>query len=114
MNSGNVSNEVRGARRDRFLELATLTVPQGGTYLARTENLSTGGAYLISERQLPPGTEGLLTMMLRVDGRRCQVTSRFRVVHDLPSPSGGAGMGIEFLEMDDESRAMISSLLGEG
>lgn len=67
-------------------------------------NLSVGGVFLYADR-LRPGEECDLDFALPGDGHGVHV--RARVVWDTAAPDPH-GVGVEFLDLDDEDRAAIA------
>lgn len=69
--------------------------------LAKLENVSENGAFVLSERPLPVGTFVNLEFSLEGSGTRVRVLGLVRWVDDQP---GNVGMGVQFLEVSTPDR----------
>ena len=72
-------------------------------------NLSAGGMFLRSQEPLPEGSMVYLQFRLR-DGSPL-IEGLGRVVHVNPPEHPVPGMGIEFVNLDDDSRRRIDDIL---
>lgn len=106
-----LNNSERRHCRIPFVEMVTLITPQGKSYVLLSDNLSLNGVFLIRPDPLPPGTEGLLNMTLKIGETKKGISSKFRVVHNGASQLGFPGMGIEFIEMSDADKAILNEAL---
>ncbi len=97
------------SRRIALERMITLDVPHHGVYFAEySANISMTGMFIKTDRLQSPGT--LLTFEFTLADGWCAITGEAEVVWvrkrsrgpDLP-----AGMGLRFLEIDDESRGLI-------
>ncbi len=74
------------------------------------ENLSEGGIFIHADAMRPLGAMVYLQFALR-DGTRL-IEALGRVVHASEDPAAH-GLGIEFVNVDDESKAMIEAIVRE-
>ncbi len=78
----------------------------GRTGLGRMQNVSIGGALILTHESFEPGTELIVRFNLP-GGRPLEVRSK--VVRDLP----GAQMGLRFQELEPEDRKAIAQFIDE-
>ncbi|HEY0867011.1 MAG TPA: PilZ domain-containing protein [Fimbriimonas sp.] len=83
-----------------------------GHLLFEGTDLSPGGTFLRSELLLEPGET--VTVEFQVPGavRPLSAEARIAWVRRFPKPDEDAGMGVQFLSMSEEDRALLSSFLG--
>lgn len=75
-------------------------------------NLSPGGIFIATEDPSPVGTMLYLQFSLK-DGSKL-IEGMGRVVHvHQPTPDQPRGMGIEFVQFDEASMALINKICGE-
>ena len=106
-----MTDEKRAYPRISFVEQVSLITPEEKKYASQSEDLSLSGMYLIKDDPFPPETRGLLSMIIRDGDAKKTIGCQFRVVHNQPASNGAAGMGIEFLNLDDEGAIAILKLL---
>lgn len=107
-----MSNEHRRAPRKQLAARFTARESSGaGTLSFRSEDVSTGGAFLRSELLLEQGETLALTFEVPGWG---EVTSRARVawVRRFPEADQVAGMGVEFVVISEDEREAIARWLG--
>ncbi len=77
-----------------------------------TENISRGGVFIATHRIFPIGTE--FDLFLKVEGREMNIHSKVKWVREKTpylAEEVHPGMGLEFMGLDEESRAAIESFL---
>ena len=95
-------------RSDRYSFGATAKVKDLGghnEHILLTQNLSTGGCFLRSGVPLPAGTR----IRLRIEHAGAEFTAIARVTANVSSE----GMGVEFVEMEPNDRAILEKWLAE-
>ncbi len=82
----------------------------GAAFSGWGTNLSTGGVFVNSPSAPPVGS--LVTVLLQLPGT-CECKLRGRVAWARPSEPGvdEPGMGIEFLDPDDPTRALVGAMV---
>ncbi|HLU67428.1 MAG TPA: TIGR02266 family protein [Kofleriaceae bacterium] len=75
-----------------------------------TENLSTGGTFIHTEREMEPGTEVQLVLSFPGLVRPIPIDGVVRWSRRA-GPEGEPGVGIEFVRMDDESRRQLEAVI---
>ena len=106
-------HETRQYPRYPFVVHITLMTLQEKSYIAQSENLSLGGMFLLKDEPLPPGTQGLLSLTVETAGTKKDITTKFKVVHNKPSETGAPGMGVAFVDMYEEDRTLLETVLTE-
>jgi len=105
-----MGQEKRKYPRFPLIEMITVTTQDGKAFIAQSDNLSLGGIFLITGEPLAPGTEGVLTMMVNMGGEKKEISCRFKVVHNNGPQKWLPGMGVEFIDLSDEAKAIIPKL----
>jgi uncharacterized protein (TIGR02266 family) len=85
-----------------------------GLLIFTSADVSAGGAFLKSELLLEQGET--LSLEFHLEGRREPIRARANVVwvRRFPEPNQPAGMGVEFVSINDEDRAALSALVDGG
>ena len=83
-----------------------------GQLLFEGTDLSPGGTFLRSELLLEAGETVTVEFQVLGAVRPLSAEARIVWVRRFPKPDEDAGMGVQFLSMSDEDRALLSSLLG--
>ena len=76
-----------------------------------TENLSSGGTFIRTERELEPGTPVELVLSFPGLVRPIRLAGRVRWARPPSSADGDAGVGIEFTRMEGESRDELEGVI---
>ena len=105
-----MSQEKRKHPRFPLIEMITVVAEDGKSFIAKSENLSLGGVFLITENPLTPGTEGVLRLMIDTGKVKKEISSKFRVVHNNSPQKWLSGMGVEFFDLSDEVKEIIQEL----
>ena len=83
---------------------------QGRSSFAFTGDLSAGGLFVRSNAPEQPGT--ILSIEIRLPNRAAPIRARGEVVWFDKDPEGkGGGMGIRFVDLDDERREAVLAAL---
>lgn len=106
-----MKSDKRNNPRQNFVKKVTLVTLKERVYIYQSENLSMSGIFLESEKPLPPGTEGFLSMIVKNNSNMRKINTRFRVVHNHPGTGGAAGMGVEFVDVENEFRSLLKEML---
>ena len=77
-------------------------------------NLSDGGMFIRTKDPRPPGTELSFKVEIANGLRVLQGTAVVRWARKEGDPEGPAGMGLEFRQLDEASRALVDRMLGKG
>ena len=75
-----------------------------------TENLSTGGTFIHTEREMEPGTEVQLVLSFPGLVTPIPIDGVVRWARGA-GPEGEPGIGIEFVRMDDDARARLEQVI---
>ena len=105
-----MSQEQRKYPRFPSIEMITVITEDGKSFISKSDNLSIGGVFLITEKPLPPGTEGVLSLMIDTGKGKKEISSKFKVVHNNSPQKWLTGMGVEFIDLSDEVKAIIPEL----
>ena len=105
-----MGQEKRKHPRFPLIEMITVITEDGKTSISKSENLSVGGVFLITGSPLPPGTEAMLTMTIDTGEGRKDIYSKFKVVHNNSPQKWLPGMGVEFIDLPEETKAIIQKL----
>jgi uncharacterized protein (TIGR02266 family) len=76
-----------------------------------TENLSTGGTFIHTERELEAGTEVQLVLSFPGLVHPIPIDGVVRWTRGAETDGGESGIGIEFVRMDDEARARLEQVI---
>lgn len=76
-----------------------------------TENLSTGGTFIHTEREIEVGTEVQLVLSFPGLVRAIPIDGVVRWTRGAAAEGGDPGIGIEFVRMDDEARARLEQVI---
>lgn len=76
-----------------------------------TENLSTGGTFIHTERELEVGTEVQLILSFPGLVHPIPIDGQVRWARGSERADGGQGIGIEFVRMDTDSRARLEQVI---
>lgn len=80
---------------------------QDATGLARTKDISPGGLYLNTQTEIPQGA----LLMIRIPFRAgVEVVCRAEVIYSEP----GRGVGLRFIDVTDEGRAILEREVAHG
>lgn len=103
----------RFARRSLNAEIRATDSDGVGELLFESADLSTGGTFLRSELLLEEGEA--LSLQFHVPGEPRPLNAQARVawVRRFPKDGEEPGMGVEFLSMGDEDRAVLAQFLEE-
>ncbi len=83
----------------------------GDTYLySRSSNLSEMGIFLVTDRPPPPGERIGLRFRLSGDSAALEIEGEVKWV-DPGGPDREGGMGVRFVDPDDDFRAAIQTLI---
>ncbi len=74
-------------------------------------NISVGGMFIRSTAPHPVGAN--IYLQFRLDDGSTVIEGLGKVVHVNPPEHPSPGMGVEFVSLDDESRALIDSIIRE-
>lgn len=77
--------------------------------LGRTRTVGLGGCGFISTQSL--GVGSILELMISM--RPSVIKAQARVVYEIPRDGEGIEVGVEFLDLDEEDRALLQGLVGE-
>lgn len=105
----------REAIRRQLRSPALVLLPGQPGRVGRTVDVSETGMCLMLAEGLPDGTECLIGFELpEKGGARKRVQSRARVVHSVLSTQGeGFKIGMQFLQVPDETRRALESFIRE-
>ena len=82
----------------------------GGTFSGWGTNLSVGGVFVNSHHSPPIGTR--VSVLLQLPGHsECKLTGRVAWAQASGPGVDEPGMGIEFLQVDDETRALVGRMV---
>lgn len=74
------------------------------TGVASTKDISLGGLYINTEAEVPEGG----TLLVRIPLGKSEIVCSAEVVYRNP----GSGLGVRFLDLSDEARALLARELG--
>ena len=79
---------------------------QDSTGVASTKDISLGGLYMNTRAEVPEGQ----TLMIRIPFGKEQIVCTAEVVYRNP----GLGLGVRFLDLSDEARAVLERAIWHG
>lgn len=102
----NIKTEIDERRRyDRARVIVDLFFDGGdATGVASTKDISTGGLYMNTTLNVPHGAKLLIRLPLDVED---QIVLKGEVVYS----NAGRGVGVQFTDMDDATRAKLERLI---
>jgi len=107
-----MSNEQRRfARRSLNAEIRATDSDGVGELLFESGDLSTGGTFLRSDLLLEEGEALTLQFQVPGEARTLKAQARVAWVRRFPKEDENPGMGVEFLSMSDEDRAVLARFL---
>lgn len=77
------------------------------TGVASTKDISAGGLYMNTQATIPPGAVLLVRIPFRAEAT---VVCRAEVIYSEP----GRGLGLRFIDLSDEGRALLEHEIGNG
>jgi hypothetical protein len=77
------------------------------TGVASTKDISVGGLYMNTQATIPQGAVLLVRIPFRADAT---VVCRAEVIYSEP----GRGLGLRFIDLSDEGRALLGQEVGNG
>lgn len=105
-NTTEIEDERRRFTRVPLSTAATLEWA-GQEYILSSHNVSEGGMRAEASHDLPPQAEGLISFNL--DPENVPFACRCRVLYSID----GSGVGIEFLELSEESRLVLKHFVDQ-
>lgn len=108
-----MNTDNRISTRYSFVERIILVTPTKHQLITDSVNISTGGVFLVTDEPLPVGTCGFLKVMVRLTDMKKEINSKFFVSHTTQSDFGAEGMGIEFIDMPEDQKALLEELIGQ-
>jgi c-di-GMP-binding flagellar brake protein YcgR len=99
--------------RYSFIERIILVTQTEQQLITDSENISTGGVFLVTDEPLPVGTCGFLKLMVGLSDMKKEIDSKFIVSHTAQSNFGAEGMGIEFIDMPGDHKVLLEELIGQ-
>ena len=108
-----MSTDNRISPRYSFVERIILVTPTERQLITDSENISTGGMFLVTDEPLPVGTCGFLKLMVGLSDMKKEIDSKFIVSHIAQSDLGNEGMGVEFIDMSGVHKVLLEELIGK-
>lgn len=107
------ANHRRFSRRTLAVDFAARDGLGAGLLIFTSADVSAGGAFLKSDLLLEPGEE--LSLECHLEGKKSPIRARARVawVRRFPESDQPAGMGVEFVGIDDDDRAALRDLVAD-
>lgn len=93
-----------------FFVRATVVATEGA-HVGTCRNLSMGGAFIDMEHPLARGTEIKLAIRIERTGDVLLAEARVVRTQSAVDPSLQAGIGVEFVDLDDEARELLTRVL---
>ena len=106
-----MSTDNRISHRYQFVERVILLTQIGQQHITDSENISTGGVFLVTDEPFPVGTCGLLKIMVGLSDMKKVINSKFIVSHITQPESGVEGMGVEFIDMPGDEKVLLEELI---
>jgi hypothetical protein len=101
------SPEERRANDRTRLILDVVFDGEDTTGVASTKDISVGGLYMNTQATIPQGAVLLVRIPFRADAT---VVCRAEVIYSEP----GRGLGLRFIDLSDEGRALLGQEVGNG
>ncbi len=108
-------------KRPRVHFVTEIILELGGTEhtFLHSHDLSMNGAFIETANPLPIGAEGSIKIVLSAGMKHDNLKGRYRVVRVVPVDEGlsssstgdGSGMGIKFIDLEDESATTLFKLI---
>ena len=108
-----MSTNNRISQRHSFVERIILMTHTEQQFITDSENISTGGVFLVTDEPLAVGTCGYLKVLVALSDMRKEINSKFIVSHISQSDSGAEGMGVEFIDMPGDQKILLEELVGQ-
>ncbi len=108
-----MTKKARAARRHSVRQPAVLTMTDESRHAAHTVDLSHGGISLQTESQIRLAQYCAVTFKVQLGEIDHQVLAMGQVVYSDPDAELGFKTGVQFLRIDDASRAVFHQLLHE-
>ncbi len=103
----------RKADRKSVGLLVKLNHPDVGNFVQGfATNISAGGMFIRSKKPHPVGTEVRFQIELANGARVMRGTAVVRWIREPGDPTGTTGMGLQFREVDEETQALVDTMLG--
>ncbi len=108
-----MSTDNRISSRYSFVERIILVTRTEQQFITESENISTGGVFVVTDEPMPVGTCGLLKIMVGLSDMKKEIDSKFIVSHIAQSDYGKEGMGVEFIDMSGAHKVLLEELIGK-
>ena len=108
-----MSTDYRISPRYSFVERILIMTQTEQQLITDSENISTGGVFLVTDEPFPVGTCGYLKLLVGLSDMRKEINSKFIVSHTAQSDYGSEGMGVEFVDMPRDERVLLEELIGQ-
>jgi Tfp pilus assembly protein PilZ len=108
-----MSADNRISTRHSFVERVIVVTSTEQQFIADSENICTGGMFLVTDEPFSVGTCGLLKMIVGLSDMKKEINSKFVVSHVTQHESGAEGMGVEFVDMPENERVLLEQLIGD-
>ena len=106
-----MDEERRMNLRYAYIEQVTLVTEDEQSFIVKSENLSIGGVYIITEYDLPKGSEGHIILVINQNNEKRCLSAEYIVVHNRLSLNGLKGIGIEFTDISLENKRILRELI---
>jgi len=101
-----MNRPIRKARRIAHNGAVTLKSAMVEPIRTTLSNLSIGGAHLLTQRTLPPGTLCELLLIVHPNGRSITLLLRAFVAHN-----DATGIGVQFITPEPNIRALLKGMI---
>ena len=108
-----MSTDNRISSRYSFVERIILVTRTEQQFITESENICTGGVFVVTDEPMPVGTCGLLKIMVGLSDMKKELNAKFIVSHIAQSDDGSEGMGVEFVDMPRDERVLLEELIGQ-
>lgn len=108
-----MSHKTRTARRQTVRQPAVLTMTDESRHEVRTVDLSHGGISLQTDSQIRLAQYCAVSFKVRLGETDHNVLAMGQVVYSDPDAELGFKTGVQFIRIDDSSRAVFHQLLQE-
>jgi Tfp pilus assembly protein PilZ len=108
-----MSTNNRISQRYSFVERIILMTHTEQQFITDSENISTGGVFLVTDEPFAVGTCGYLKVLVGLSDMRKEINSKFIVSHITQPESGAEGMGVEFIDMPGDEKVLLEELIGQ-
>lgn len=112
--SGSESSAERRGQRRIELEPGALRIQTGSLAAFLDEyalNISSGGFFLATRRTLPVGTRFSFSFELGPEDLPLRGVAEVRWLREAAREGGPGGMGVAFVELDDETRRIVNQIV---